>query len=260
MSNKQERKFRMGWDFSWTISKDVSPFIADALDTYIHTRLVMMVKSAAGHYFKPEKVMAYDPESRKGSIRLKIDADSVDGIQRLAAFDAYIKNFASTVDQKSVTFTWSESIKGLLQPRIVQDGDKLYVTGDSVANVIKAPRKDIVARYPLPEDDNRITTVSCFIVMGEINKVNYLTGRVKKQFSQKGCDSFTRVRDWGNQHQNPVQSNQATIFAMDTKDRIFPLVEPRSWSNVDINAINRFLEERNFPVMREVEFNTVGGI
>lgn len=255
MSNKKLRKFQMIWNFEWSINKDLSPFVAQAIDFYIVGSLVKMAKSASGQYWKPGNTSKFNQETYKGFAQIAISSDHVDGLQRLVSFDGYIKAFADHVDMANVSFTWTDSIKGMLQPRVVQEGETFYATSDVVANVIKAKRKGIIGRYPHPDESGYPAPVASFIIVGEINKVNTLTGRVNKHFTQNGCESFSNVRDWGNQNHNPVNSNQAVIYVLDTKNKIYPLMEPRSWNQIDIQAINEFLSERNLPIMKEVEIN-----
>lgn len=249
-------KNQIGFMIDWAIDQTQSSFVALALDNYMRFGIQEFLRTSCGHAknwkmdFWPMKV------DLTAGCFITIDISGVDGIQRAVEFDRKLTEMAIVAD--SMKLSHKVITHGLIQPRVLANSDgTFWATEDIVANTLSIPHDKFYVGKPIEPGIvmSRIFNVmQCthFVVLGEMNWVNKASGMIK-DYAQCKRSQQNQKHDWLKRELN---SNRGVVFVVNEPNKsTLPFFEPETYTWVDIDATNKFLEKIGFETLKVVEFN-----
>lgn len=248
-------KMQMNWFFEWKQSVHASDFTVRAINCYINQSILQMANAAAGNEYAVQQ-LDRPTNIRHRRLNICISTANVDGIQRVVEFERSLEMFISTINtmDPEVDLSWEESMMGMLYPRVVQDvHGNFFASADIACRVIRPKNKDICIKNPYAV--NGFKPVKYFVILGETNKVNELTGVVRSHFEENGTSRFAEVESFKSNRAGTLNTNQALILGVDEDGLMSTLLNPVTYNEIDIGAINEFLKTRNIPILNQVEFH-----
>lgn len=239
-------KNQIGFMIDWKVDELTSSFVAVALDNYMRYSIQDFLRMSCGHAKNwKQSFYPFKMDYTSGCF-LTIDIDGVDGLQRAVEFDSLLTEFSKLAS--GITVNHKVTTHGLIQPRVLANSDgTFWATEDIVAHTLSIPHD----KFYMGHSVENLMKCTHFVVLGEMNWVNKTSGMIK-DYAQCKRSQQDLKHDW---LKRKINSNRGIVFAVNEPNKSTLLFSaPETYTQVDINATNKFLEKIGFETLKVVEF------